>query len=165
MERQLVGWALTPLDRRKERIVETSGVQLRVRRLHPLAMLPRYGRPGDAGLDLCTVESYLLQPGERYVFSTGLAMAVPGGYVGLVWDRSGLAARNGVTTLGGVIDATYRGEVKVTLLNTGSERYQVNAGDRIGQLLIQQIPDVAVSEASELEDTVRGGEGFGSSGR
>lgn len=140
-------------------------VALPVRRLIPSAQLPRYGRPGDAGLDLFASESYTLGAGERRAFGTGIAIAVPPGYVGLVWDRSGLAVGAGVTTLGGVIDATYRGEVKVPLLNTGEQPYAIQVGDRIGQLLIQPLPLVEVSEVAALDETPRGPAGFGSSGR
>jgi dUTP pyrophosphatase len=140
-------------------------VTLPVQRLSPAAILPRYGRPGDAGLDLFSAEAYELSPGERRAFSTGIALAVPTGFVGLVWDRSGLAVRAGITTLGGVIDATYRGEVRVPLLNTSAQSYAIKVGDRIGQLLIQPVPAVEVSEAEALDDTPRGAAGFGSSGR
>lgn len=131
----------------------------------PTALLPRYGRLGDAGLDLFSAEAYELKPGERRAFGTGIAVAVPPGYVGLVWDRSGLALRAGITTLGGVIDATYRGEVQVALLNTGEQRYAIQIGDRIAQLLIQPVPVIEVSEVAALDDTQRGSAGFGSSGR
>jgi dUTP pyrophosphatase len=138
---------------------------LPVRRLNAGAVLPRYGRLGDAGLDLFSAEHHELAPGTRYVFGTGIAIAVPDGYVGLVWDRSGLAAHGGLTTMGGVIDATYRGEVRVPLLNTGDEPYIVHVGDRIAQLLVQAIPIVEIVEVDALDDTHRGSAGFGSSGR
>lgn len=138
---------------------------LRVRLLHPAAVLPRYARPGDAGLDLCSCEAYELAPGELHVFGTGLAVAVPQGYAGLVWDRSGLAVRAGLTTLAGVIDAGYRGEVKVPLLNTGPRPYRIEVGDRIAQLLVQAVPAVDVQAVERLEETARGEAGFGSSGR
>jgi len=142
-----------------------SVLTLPVRRLRPDAILPCYGRPGDAGLDLFSAEAYELAPGERRAFSTGIALAVPTGYVGLVWDRSGLAVSAGITTLGGVIDATYRGEVKVPLLNASEQRYAIQVGDRIGQLLVQPLPAIEVSEVAALDDTPRGVAGFGSSGR
>ena len=140
-------------------------IALPVRRLTSSAILPRYGRPGDAGLDLFSAEAYDLNPGERRAFGTGIAIAVPPGYVGLVWDRSGLAVRAGITTMGGVIDATYRGEVQVPLLNTSEQRYAVKVGDRIAQLLIQPLPTIEISEVTALDDTQRGNAGFGSSGR
>lgn len=140
-------------------------LKLPVRRLSADAVAPRYGRAGDAGLDLFAAEQYELAPGTRHVFGTGVAIAVPDGYVGLVWDRSGLAVRAGITTMAGVIDATYRGEVRVPLLNTGDEPYVVHVGDRIAQLLVQAIPVLDVVEVDALDDTQRGSAGFGSSGR
>ena len=140
-------------------------IALPVRRLAGDAVAPRYGRAGDAGLDLFSIEEHELAPGERYAFPTGIAVAVPEGYVGLVWDRSGLAVRAGLTTMAGVIDATFRGEVRVPLLNTGTHAYLIRAGDRIAQLLVQAIPIVEVIEVDALDDTARGAEGFGSSGR
>lgn len=145
--------------------MDGSQVRLLVRRLDPAALLPRYGRPGDAGLDLFAAEQFDLAPGARHLFGTGIAIAVPDGYVGLVWDRSGLAVSAGLTTMGGVIDATYRGEVRVPLLNTGDAPYTVQVGDRIGQLLVQALPMVDVVEMDALDDTHRGSAGFGSSGR
>ncbi len=144
---------------------DASPLTLKVQRLHPSATLPRHSRPGDAGIDLYASESFDLGPGERHVFGTGIAIAVPDGYVGLVWDRSGLAARAGLTTLGGVIDTTYRGEVRVTILNTHTEPYRIMAGDRIAQLLVQAVPAVTVEEVPALDTTERGEAGFGSSGR
>jgi dUTP pyrophosphatase len=146
-------------------LMDAPSIRLLVRRLNPTAALPCYGRPGDAGLDLFSAEQCDLAPGTRHAFGTGIAVAVPEGYVGLVWDRSGLAVRAGLTTLGGVIDATYRGEVRVPLLNTGNEPYTVNVGDRIGQLLIQALPRVEIVEVDTLDATNRGSAGFGSSGR
>jgi dUTP pyrophosphatase len=140
-------------------------LRLAVRRLSADAVSPRYGRAGDAGLDLFASEQYELAPGARHVFGTGIAIAVPDGYVGLVWDRSGLATSAGITTMAGVIDATYRGEVRVPLLNTGDEPYVVQVGDRIAQLLVQAIPVVEVIEVDALDETQRGDAGFGSSGR
>ncbi|MBR9700687.1 dUTP diphosphatase [Candidatus Woesearchaeota archaeon] len=139
-------------------------MKINVKRLIPDAVLPSYGRPGDAGLDLTTIESHILSPGERRMFSTGLAIAVPEGMVGLVWDRSGMAAKNGIKTMAGVIDCTYRGELKIVLLNTTDESYEIKKGDRIAQLLVQPINTVEVVE-SDLDDSHRGESGFGSSGR
>ena len=140
-------------------------VRVRFQRLCAEAVPPHYGRLGDAGMDLYSCECHTLQPGERHLFGTGLAIAIPGGYVGLVWDRSGLAASSGLTTLGGVIDSNYRGELRVVVLNTGSEPYFVEAGHRIAQLLVQPVASIALDEVSELDSTERGVEGFGSSGR
>jgi len=140
-------------------------MEIHIKRLVNDAILPKYGRDGDAGLDLYTTEEKLLQPGERYMFSTGIAFAIPKGTVGLIWDRSGLAGKHGLTALGGVLDHTYRGEIKVVLLNTSVDTYHVKKGDRIAQLLIQPIHTVTVVEKEVIDETVRSDGGFGSSGR
>lgn len=139
-------------------------VVVRFARTHPDARPPAYARTGDAGLDVCAVETVTLEPGARHVFRTGIAVELPPGYVGLVWDRSGLGSR-GITSFGGVVDRTYRGEIKVTLFNSGPRAYTVHAGDRIAQLLVQPIVEASLTEVAELSATERGAEGFGSSGR
>lgn len=139
-------------------------VSIRFARTHPEARAPAYARAGDAGLDLCSIETVTLEPGARYLFRTGIAVELPTGYVGLVWDRSGLGAR-GITSFGGVVDQTYRGEIKVTLFNSGTDAHTVRSGDRIAQMLIQPIVEASVTEATELTATERGTDGFGSSGR
>ena len=142
---------------------------LEVRLLHPAATAPERTRAGDAGYDLCCVEPLTLAPGERAVVATGVAVAVPEGVAGLVVPRSGLAARHGISVVNGpgLIDPTYRGEVKVVLVNLGAEPYACEAGDRIAQLLLVPCltPEVrAVAELPPSSDG-RGAEGFGSSGR
>lgn len=140
-------------------------LRIAFRRCRPEVQAPRYSHEGDAGVDLVACEERVLAPGERFLFPTGVAVAIPEGYVGLVWDRSGLAARAGLTTLGGVIDANYRGEIKVALLNTGDRAYRVAVGDRIAQLLVQPVCRLVFEEQVELDETGRGELGFGSSGR
>lgn len=139
---------------------------LRVRRLHGAAALPAYAHPGDAGLDLTTVEALTVGPGERVAAPTGLAVAVPDGWVGLVHPRSGLALRHGLTVANapGTVDAGYRGEVRVLLVNLGAEAVAVEAGDRIAQLLLQRVGRASVVEVDELPATGRGEGGFGSTG-
>jgi dUTP pyrophosphatase len=140
---------------------------LPVRRLDPDLPLPAYAHPGDAGLDLCAAQDVVLAPGERAVVPTGLAVAVPEGYVGLVHPRSGLAARSGLSLVNapGTIDAGYRGEVKVILVNLDpTEPIHLTRGQRIAQLLVQAVEQVTVLEVEELDATVRGDGGFGSSG-
>ncbi len=141
-------------------------IELRVRRLRPDAPLPRYAHPGDAGLDLAAAEPVRLAPGERTAVPTGLAMAIPEGWVGLVHPRSGLARRHGVTVTNapGTIDAGYRGEVKVLLVNLGAELVELAAGDRIAQLLLQRVGHAMVVEVEDLDATARGDGGFGSTG-
>jgi dUTP pyrophosphatase len=141
-------------------------VELRVRRLDPGVPLPRYAHPGDAGLDLVAARAVRLEPGARAAVPTGIAVAIPAGWVGLVHPRSGLARRHGVTVTNapGTIDAGYRGEVQVLLVNLGQEPVDLARGDRIAQLLLQPVGVASVVEVAELDDTVRGAGGFGSTG-
>lgn len=141
-------------------------IELPVRRLRPGAVLPSRAYAGDAGLDLAACERVELGPGERAVVATGLAVAVPEGYAGFVQPRSGLAARHGVTIVNspGLVDAGYRGELKVVLLNTDSERtFVAEAGERIAQLVVLPVPAVESVEVDELPASERGVRGFGSS--
>ena len=128
---------------------------------------PTHANPSDAGADLYASETVTLAPGQRALVGTGTAIALPERTVGLVAPRSGLAAKHGITIVNapGVIDSGYRGEVKVSLLNTdASETYVVNAGDRIAQLLVVPIPAVEFVPVEELPDGERGEAGFGSTG-
>ena len=137
-----------------------------VRRLHPDAQMPAGAYEGDAGLDLASVEEVVLGPGERRTVATGLAVAIPDGHAGFVQPRSGLAARHGVTVVNspGLIDAGYRGELKVVLLNTDpDEPFHIRPGDRIAQLVVLALPRVTVTEADDLPPSERAGRGFGSS--
>ena len=128
--------------------------------------LPAYARPGDAGLDLRASESVKLEPGERRLVSTGLAIAIPEGHAGLVLPRSGLAMQKGVTVLNapGLIDSGYRGEVKVLLINHGPVVVAIERGERIAQLVIQAVARARLVEVERLPDSARGGGGFGSTG-
>ena len=135
---------------------------LQVKRLTSSAILPTRGSDGAAGLDLYADGAADAYPGDVVSVSTGIAVAIPHGYVGLVWPRSGLAAKRGVQVLGGVIDSDYRGEVRVMLTSTAP--IKINPGDRIAQLLIQPVGMCGVKEVSELPGTARGVDGFGSTG-
>jgi dUTP pyrophosphatase len=142
-------------------------MSLRVRRLHDNAVIPRRAYPGDAGLDLHSVDDLVIGPGERAAVGTGIAIEIPAGQAGLVLPRSGLAARHGIALVNapGLIDAGYRGEVRVLLLNTDrSDAFTIAAGDRIAQLVIVRIETPEVTEAIELAESERGAGGFGSSG-
>lgn len=142
-------------------------IEVRFRRLSETAVVPGYAMPGDAGADLSADEDVLLPPGERALVATGLAIALPPDTVGLVHPRSGLAARHGITIVNapGTIDAGYRGEIKVNLLNTDRhEAFRVRRGDRIAQLVIQPVLRAEFTEVSELDDTARGTGGHGSTG-
>ncbi len=128
---------------------------------------PQYAHPGDAGADLASTEAVELAPGARVTVGTGVAIALPDGYVGLVVPRSGLAARHGITIVNspGTIDAGYRGEIRVTLLNTDSdESYTVAVGDRIAQLLVLPVSRARFVPVEKLPGTARGEGGFGSTG-
>ncbi len=140
-------------------------MRIKVKRLSPQAILPDYSHPGDAGLNLYSLEDYTLQPNERRALATGLAIEFEPGYVGLIKDRSGLATKHGLHTLAGVIDAGYRGEYKIVLINLGSQAYQIKRGDKIAQLLIVPVAQVEVLEAEHLSDSSRGSGGFGSTGK
>ncbi len=140
-------------------------MKAKFKRLHPEAKLPMHGRAGDAGLDVFAVEKVTILPRERAMVPLGFAMEMPTGYVALVWDRSGMAAKHGIHSLAGVIDCTYRGEVKVVLYNTTDQPYEIQVGDKVAQLLIQQHETVAFEEVDELSDTERGADGWLSSGK
>lgn len=138
-------------------------MMLKVKRIHPEAKLPVYGHPGDAGLDLFSVVDRDLAPGEVLAVPTGIQMAVPAGHVGLVWDKSGISLK-GVHRLAGVIDAGYRGEVQVVMINLGAAPFALKKGMKIAQLLVQPVAAIEVIECEALDDTSRGQGGFGSTG-
>ncbi len=126
--------------------------------------LPHYSTEGSAGADLFSNEEVTLLPGERKLIPTGIKLEIPEGYVGLIWPRSGIAVRNGIDTMAGVIDSDYRGEVKVLLINHGDEPFKIEKGFKIAQLLIQKVERVEFVKADSLSDTERGEGGFGSTG-
>ncbi len=142
-------------------------VEISLRRLHPDAVVPSYAHPGDAGADLCTTVDVRLAPGERALLPTGLAMALPEGFVALVHPRSGLAARCGLSIVNtpGTVDAGYRGEVKVLLINLDPrEEVALSKGDRIAQLVIQRVEQAVFVEVDDLPGSSRGEGGYGSTG-
>jgi dUTP pyrophosphatase len=128
--------------------------------------MPTYAHPGDAGADLRSRVEAVIPAGQRATLATGVSLALPDGYVGLVHPRSGLAAKNGITVLNapGTVDAGYRGEIAVTLLNTSDQDFKVNVGDRIAQLVIQQVERAHFVVVASLPGTHRGQSGFGSTG-
>ncbi|HWD95764.1 MAG TPA: dUTP diphosphatase [Acidimicrobiales bacterium] len=144
-------------------------MEILAKRLHPDAIVPVYANDGDAGCDLVAVESCTIRAGGgRALVATGIAVAIPEGHGGFVLPRSGLAWRHGVTLANapGLIDAGYRGEVKVALVNLDSDHdYEVQKGDRIAQLVVMAVASSAVLVVDELPSTSRGEGGFGSSGR
>lgn len=142
-------------------------VELPIRRLDPGLPLPAYARADDAGLDLCAREPATLAPGARTLVPTGVAVAIPAGWVGLVHPRSGLAARHGVTVLNapGTVDAGYRGEILVNLVNLDpAATFEVRRGDRIAQLLLQEVGRAVLAEVAVLPESERGDTGHGSTG-
>ncbi|WP_159943781.1 MULTISPECIES: dUTP diphosphatase [unclassified Nocardiopsis] len=144
-----------------------GGVSVTVHRLDPELPLPAYAHPGDAGADLCTAVDVVLDPGERATVPTGLAIALPDGYAAFVHPRSGLAARCGLTIVNapGTVDAGYRGEIRVTLLNTDRDTpVKLARGDRIAQLVVQRVERAVFTEADSLPESPRGTGGFGSTG-
>lgn len=140
-------------------------MKLNIQKLDPKAKLPSYAHPGDAGMDLFTTEDYTIQPKERHVFKTGVAMEIPDGYVGLIWDKSGLSAKHGLHHFAGVIDSIYRGEIQIVIYNSSDESYEFKQGDKIAQILIQKVEQVELEEANELSSTSREDKGWGSTGK
>jgi len=142
----------------------TSIDTLRFKQLDPRAVLPRRGSARSAGLDICSIEDLEIGPRQRIAVRTGLAVAIPPGFYGRVAPRSGLAAKNGLDVLAGVIDSDYRGEVQCLLYNTSDEKIILPAGNKICQLIVEQIIMPEAVWATDLEETVRGAGGFGSTG-
>ena len=144
-----------------------QAITVPVKRLDTSLEMPAYAYVGDAGLDLRSAEDLVLKPFERKAVSCGIAVAIPEGYAGFVMPRSGLAAKHGISIVNspGLIDSNYRGEIKAILVNLdASNDFEISKGDRIAQLVIMAVPPVELAEAEELDETVRGAGGFGSSG-
>ena len=139
-------------------------MELKVKRIHESAKLPSYGHIGDAGLDLYSSGTSVLAAGEIKAIATGIQLEIPAGYVGLIWDKSGISLK-GVHRLAGVIDSGYRGEVKVVMANLGDKDFSVEAGMKIAQLLVQPVIEVNVVDVDDLEQSSRGEDGFGSTGK
>jgi dUTP pyrophosphatase len=139
-------------------------MELKVKRIHKDAKLPCYGHVGDAGLDLFSVMECVLKGGEVRAISTGIQVAIPDGYVGLVWDKSGISLKN-MHRLAGVVDSGYRGEIKIVMTNLSTEAFPIEKGMKIAQMLIQPIVKVKVAESEVLDETTRGENGFGSTGK
>ena len=140
-------------------------IDVAVRRLREDAVLPRQAYEGDAGFDLSACEEARLEPGERAIVRTGIAVEIPDGYAGFVQPRSGLAARHGIGIVNspGLIDSGYRGEIRIILLNTGREAFAVEPGMRVAQLVVAPVATVRLVEVDELTSSERGVRGFGSS--
>ena len=144
-----------------------SKVNIEFKLLHELAQAPKYAHDGDAGADLVCIEDVTLAPGERSLVSTGVAIALPAGYVGLVHPRSGLATKHGIGIINtpGTIDSGYRGELKICLINLDPrESVSLPAGSRIAQLVIQEVTSAQFIQVQDLGETERNDKGFGSTG-
>jgi dUTP pyrophosphatase len=126
---------------------------------------PAYAKSGDAGMDLHSAENFVLKPGERHAFETGIKMEVPDGYAGLVWDKSGLALNSGIKTMAGVLDSGYRGEIKIVLVNLSKDDFKVEEGQKIAQMLFQKVERPEIEIAEFLSESDRGEGGFGSTGK
>ncbi|MEI6040499.1 MAG: dUTP diphosphatase [Candidatus Berkelbacteria bacterium] len=129
------------------------------------AKIPTYAHPGDAGLDLYSCEDIVIAPGARHAVALGFALEIPHGFVARILDRSGMAIKNGIHCLAGVVDAGYRGEYKVIMINLGEEAYTIEKGDRVAQMLIQPVEICDIEEVEELSNSERGEGGFGASGK
>jgi len=139
-------------------------MELKIKKIHKDAKLPHYGHKGDAGLDIFSTIDCVLQKREVKAIPTGIKVAIPEGYVGLIWDKSGVSLE-GVHRLAGVVDSGYRGEVKIVMANLSDEPFSIEKGMKIAQLLIQPVIEVEVIEVEDLEATPRGENGFGSTGK
>ena len=143
-------------------------IEIEIKLLDVGIPVPRYQHEGDAGLDLPSRVDYVLEPGERAMIPTGIAVAIPQGYAGFVLPRSGLASRHGIALVNspGLIDSGYRGEVAIVMINTDKHNaFEIKRGDRIAQLVIQQVVEATTVEVKELDVTSRGAGGFGSTGK
>ena len=137
---------------------------IQLKKLDSGAVLPSYANSGDAGIDFYANEAVTINPGERKIVKTGIALAIPPGYVGLIWDKSGISSKYGLKVMGGVIDSGYRGEIQVIIINLSNEAYNIDKGKKIAQMLIQPIERKKIIEVDKLDDTERSSAGFGSTG-
>lgn len=140
---------------------------INVKLLDPAVILPAYAHDGDAGMDLRSAIDAVIEPGERLLTPTGIAIAIPDGYAGFVQPRSGLAIKHGISLVNtpGLIDSKYRGEIKVILINLDKEQpFTISRNDKIAQLVVQKVENITFRVSEDLDETVRGADGFGSSG-
>ncbi len=140
-------------------------MDLKIKKIDSSAKLPQRAHSYDAGIDIFSLERTVVSPGKRVAIRTGISLEIPEGYVGLVWDKSGIAITEGLKTLGGVIDSAYRGELLIGMVNLGSTEYVFEKGHKVAQLLIQKIELMDITEVESLSGTTRGAKGFGSSGK
>lgn len=140
-------------------------MKIQIKKIDPEAKVPKFSLEGDAAMDLYSAVQTVLPPGKRMSCPTGIAIKIPKGYVGLIWDKSGISHKFGIKTLGGVIDSNYTGQWLVGLVNLGKEDYKIEKGQKIAQVIFQKIEVPEIEEVESLEKTNRGGRGFGSTGK
>jgi len=140
-------------------------LKLKIKKLDTDLPTPKYAYEGDAAFDVYAREEVTLKPGEHKAIPTGLALEIPEGYVGLVWDKSSIGIKEGLKTLGGVVDCSYRGEILVGIVNVSQKAYTFERGHKVAQMIIQKKELVEIEEVEELSETNRGDKGFGSSGK
>lgn len=139
-------------------------MKIKVKKLKDDAKLPTHGHPGDAGMDFYCIHEVVFKPGKQERVHTGVAIEIPDGYVGLIWDKSGTSFNLGLKVMGGVMDSSYRGEVIMSLLNTSNKEVRLEKGQKVAQMLIQKFEHCDIMEVSELSKTVRGEGREGSTG-
>ena len=139
-------------------------MKIQVKKIHPDAKIPHFSLEGDVGMDLYSVQDIVMKAGERISCKTGIAIKIPRGYAGLIWDKSGPSHKFGIKTLGGVMDSNYVGEYLIGLVNLGQEDFMIEKGQKIAQVIFQKIEIPEIEEVDELEETNRGDGGFGSTG-
>ncbi|MCK5085398.1 dUTP diphosphatase [Candidatus Parcubacteria bacterium] len=140
-------------------------LKIKIQKTNEDVKTPNYAHEGDAGIDLYSSEDdYTLKPGEHKKFATGIKVEIPRGYVGLVWDKSGIALKHCIKIMGGVIDSTYRGEIAIILINLGLKDYKVEKNTKVAQMLFQRVEEAKIEEVEDISNTQRGEGGFGSTG-
>lgn len=140
-------------------------MQIKIKKIHPDAQIPKHAHSDDAGMDLFAIDAFEMSPQERKSIPIGIAIEIPEGYVGLIWDKSGLSHKYGLKNFGGVIDSGYRGEIHVGLMNLSNEKFKFEKGHKVAQLLIQKVEHIDFEEVEELSETKRGEGRFGSTGK
>ena len=139
-------------------------MELKVKKMHPEAKVPCYALPGDAAMDLFSIEDYTINPSRIGLINTGIAIEIPEGYVGLIWDKGSIGMIKGQKTLGGVFDSNYRGEVTVALFNLKDTPYIIKKGEKVAQILIQKVEQPKILLVDELSQSNRGDKRWGSTG-
>ncbi|KKP88190.1 MAG: deoxyuridine 5''-triphosphate nucleotidohydrolase [Berkelbacteria bacterium GW2011_GWA2_35_9] len=140
-------------------------MKIKIVKINKNAKIPNYAHDGDAGMDLFSCVDEKILPKERKAIATGISLEIPKGYVGLIWDKSGLAVKSGIKTMAGVIDSGYRGEIQIVIYNTSQEQFIFEKGDKVAQMLIQKVENPELVEVKNISQTNRGADGFGSTGK